>query len=251
MNDPNLTGNLIIGLFVVVFIVIALLAANAQKKRRAELQALADRLHFTFLEGGIPMGSSIGLLDLLGLSAPAAPCPYSADFISFFPLFNQGSARRIGPAMVGYDNAGNGWFLFDYQYTISSGKNSTTYRFSVVVAQTTLALPTMTLSPENVGYSVGKFFGMRELQVESEDFNKRYFIKSSDNKMALDLLHPLAIETLLRQPNYEWQMAGPFVMLHLHRNISGPEFEGLMGCINEFLKQIPTYYRQDHGLVRT
>ena len=247
MNSNTISGPLLIGLFVTIFIVIAIVAANQQKKRVAELTALAERLNFTFLPSGIPLENSMDLFSFFGFSAPAVPNPYSAEFINFFPLFSNGSSRRILPAMVGSDSAGSNWFLFDYQYTVSSGKSSHTHHFSVVVVQAKLAFPTMSLAPENVGFSVGKFFGMRELQVESEEFNKRYFIKTADEKMSLDLLHPVAIEALLKQPPYEWQMAGPFVMIHLDHHISGSEYEGLMSCVQEFLNQVPTYYRQDYG----
>ncbi|MBS1701150.1 MAG: hypothetical protein JST12_05785 [Armatimonadetes bacterium] len=234
-------------LFVVMVIVGLIFANQQQKKRYAALQELCNRMGLTFIEDGIPLPNSMGLGGLFGLSTPPPQMGIQAGFATFFPLFGHGSARRIEPALVGQDRDGNYWFLFDYRYTVSSGKSSTTYHFSVVVAQVPLMLPTMSLAPENVGYSIGKFLGMREMQVESEEFNKRYFIKTTDEKMTLDLLNPIAIETLLRQPPYEWQMAGPYVMLHLSGQIQPELYEGLTVCIREFLAQVPAFYKQDHG----
>jgi hypothetical protein len=222
-----------------------------RRKRLAELTALAQNLNFVMLEEGIPMGNSIDLLALLGFSAPAPPSAYSADFLSFFPLFNSGSSRRIAPAIVGSDQLGNNWYLFEYRYTVSSGKNTTTYHFTVVIVQAPIVFPSMSLASENVLFSVGKFLGVKELQVESEEFNQRYFIKTTDEKMSLDLLHPIAIEALMRQPSYEWQFSGPFAMLHVTGGASVDQMGQMKTCIQEFLNQIPTYYRQDFGSNRT
>lgn len=231
--------------FVVLAIIFIVVAMAQQKKRREEYAALAARLGFTFYEGGLEMSNNLSLSNLFGFSG--ASQDYGTQFTSFFSLFDRGSARTIRPAIVGYDSHGNEWFLFDYQYTVSNGKSSITYRFGVVVVKSTLVFPAMSLSPEGFGHAVGKLFGSREMQVESEDFNQRYFIKSSDEKMTLDLLHPVAIEALLSQPTHNWEMSGPFMMLHQSGTLAMEEFEHLMGCMNQFLDLIPTYYRQDYG----
>lgn len=238
------------GLFVLLFIVVGIISSNQQKKRYAELRALADKFNLTFLESGFPISNPSSLFNLFGVDNSTPDFPFSADFLTFFPTFNRGSAQTIEPAMIGRDGDGNNWFLFDYRYTVSSGKSSTTYRYSIVIAQTPVMFPTMSLAPENVGFSVGKFFGMRELQVESEEFNKRFFIKTTDEKMSVDLLHPMAIEMFLRQPLFEWQTSGPFVMLHISSLATAAQYETMTNCIREFLATIPTYYRQDYGGTR-
>ena len=240
---------LFIGGFVVLMIIAIIAAMAQQQKRREAFAAFANRLGFTFYEGGLEMVNSASLSSLFGFSGSSERS--GTEFTTFFSLFDRGSSRTIRPAIVGFDSQGNEWFLFDYQYTVSNGKSSTTYRFGVVVIRSTIIFPTMSLSPEGFGHAVGKLFGSREMQVESEDFNQRYFIKSSDEKMSLDLLHPVAIEALLNQPTHNWEMSGPFLMLHQSGTIAIEEFEHLMGCVRQFVDLVPTYYRQDYSAAGT
>ncbi len=247
MDQDTVIIILVAILVVPAVIVIWFLSEKERKRRAAELSILADNLNLNFLEYGMPYENPNGFFSFAGTSDPNESPTNSAVFVPVFPLFNQGSSRTISPALIGSDQAGNYWYLFEYRYTISTGKSSTTYRFTVALVSATVAFPEMTLEPENVGFTIGKFLGMRELQVESEEFNQRYFVKTSDEKMSLDLLHPVAIECLLRQPNYEWSFSGPFAMIHVMGQLEPSQIVSMKGCIDEFLSQIPTYYRQDYG----
>ncbi|MBS1725118.1 MAG: hypothetical protein JST51_00240 [Armatimonadetes bacterium] len=234
----------------VVFPILAILTAIALRRqfniREQELVALAHRRNLTYFPGGMRLKSDF--LEWFGSPGGTGPL---AEFTDFFPLFQLGSSRRIRPALVGKDSQSTYWYLFDYTYEGSPADHedseTTTCNYSVVVGMVPMQLPTMQLRPETNMDSLGKKLGIREMEVESEEFNRRYFIKTSDEKMSLDLLHPTAIETLLRQPALDWQMNGPFVMLHLLGHISADDYEGLMGCLKQFLDKIPEYYRQDHG----
>ncbi len=251
MNPESVAIGIVVFLvafLVIVFIVvIAVSLENDKKQRVAELSALADKLNLTFLEDGIPYEDPNGFFSLFGSSEPNQSSIYSGDFVSAFPLFNEGTARTISPALVGLDQLGNNWYIFEYCYTVRSGKSTITHQFTVAIVQSQIEFPEMALQPEHVGHSIGKFLGMQELQVESEEFNKRYYIKTSDERRSLDLLHPVAIEVLLRQPDYEWHMNGQFAMIHVTGPAGADQIEQMKNCIDEFLSQIPTYYRQDYS----
>lgn len=236
--------------FILLFVVAAILViligiANAryQNQREQALIALANKHGFTYLPNGMKMKDPEWSL----FGSPPAAKP-TAEFSDYFPLFRQGSSKRIEPAIVGTDSKGTTWYLFDYQYEETSNDSTTTYRYSVVIANVPMMLPRMILSEEMGGGIFGKLFGGREMQVESEEFNRRYNIQTDDEKMALDILHPTAIETLLAQPPLEWQMTASYVMLHLRDELSASDYEGLMGCLALFLDKIPNYYRQDYAL---
>lgn len=247
MNLDSVVIGLVVFLVFVLIVVLWVFSENERKRRELELSTLAEKLNLTFLEDGIPYENPNGFFSLFRSAEPTDGPFNSGDFVAAFPLFNMGSARTISPAIVGQDNKGNGWFLFKYRYTVSTGKSSTTYRFTVAIVRTPIEFPEIALQPENVGHTLGKFLGMRELQVESEEFNERYYIKTSDEKRSLDLLHPVAIEVLLRQPDYEWHMTGPFAMIHVTGSADADQIEQMKNCIDEFLLQIPTYYRQDYS----
>ncbi|HLP00281.1 MAG TPA: DUF3137 domain-containing protein, partial [Fimbriimonas sp.] len=112
--------------------------------------------------------------------------------------------------------------------------------------QVDVQFPQLSLTREHFLNTVGKMLGAREVEVESEDFNKRYYVKTSDPKLTLDLLHPQMIETLLGQEPFDWHFSGPFLMIAVLGKASGPEFEQRMRYIQDFLNGIPDYYKQDN-----
>lgn len=236
-------GPILLILFGAVIVLFAVMAAKARDLRYQQLSALAQRRQLNFFPEGMQLKS-----DTFRIFGRDDGRPF-AEFTEFFPFFKQGSSQRIRPALIGKDAEGTHWYLFDFTYEVknSNDDSTTSYTESVVVAMLPMQLPTMSLTPENFAHRLGKRLGVREMQVESEEFNQRFFISTSDQKMSLDLLHPLAIELLLKMPTFEWQMAGPFVMLNLSGELSADDYEGLMGCLKRFLDTIPGYYRQDHG----
>ncbi|MBI1332388.1 MAG: hypothetical protein JST12_05790 [Armatimonadetes bacterium] len=238
-----------VGFFFLFGLIVLLVidAARRQNLREQDLMALATRRGLTYLPNGMQLKS-----DTRGWFRSRKEDAPIAEFSDFFPLFKTGSSPRIPRALVGKDEQGTYWYLCDFSYdehttTTDNRSDTRTFWYSVVVGMVPMQLPTMHLRPETGMDRFGKMLGNREMEVESEEFNRRYFIKTSDERMSLDLLHPTAIETLLRQPALEWQMNGPFAMLYLLGHISADDYEGLMGCLKQFLDKIPEYYRQDHG----
>ncbi len=238
-----LIGPILLVLFGIVIVIFAVLASKARDLRYQQLSALAQRRQLNFLPEGMQLKSDTYRIFGRDDGRPVA------EFSEFFPFFKQGRSQRIRPALIGKDAHDTHWYLFDFTYEVenSNDDSTTSYTESVVVAMLPMQMPTMSLTSENFMNRLGKRLGTREMQVESEEFNQRFFISTSDEKMSLDLLHPVAIELLLKLPAFEWQMAGPFAMLNLSGQISADDYEGLMGCLKQFIDTIPGYYRQDHG----
>jgi hypothetical protein len=88
---------------------------------------------------------------------------------------------------------------------------------------------------------------MQELNFELEEFNRRYFIRSSDPKAAYDLLHPQAIEYLMGRPIRHWQMGGVQMLVVSSGTNSPEESMQIFDEMRGFIGLIPDYYRQDHG----
>lgn len=229
----------IFGMFGLVVVVI-LAALKAQEKRTLELATLAERHGFEFYKDGMSMPQSVFTF------GKQSTCPHEPEFVPFFELYQLGSSRTIRPAIIGLDGNGTKWYLLDYRYTVSSGKNSHTYQYSVVVARVGMQFPKMSLTLQHFLHSVGKMLGAREVEVESEEFNKRYYVKTSDPKLALDLLHPQMIEYLLSQEPLEWHFSGPYVMIAVLGKATVQDFEQRMRYVQDFLDRIPDYYKQDN-----
>lgn len=69
--------------------------------------------------------------------------------------------------------------IFDYYYTISTGKSSYTYKQTVYFrVQNDLVLPAFQLFPERWYHRVGKWFGMQDIEVLAyPEFSKTYLLQ--------------------------------------------------------------------------
>ncbi len=87
---------------------------------------------------------------------------------------------------------------FQYQYTTSNGKNSTTHYYHVIALHLPVALPWLQLSPEGVGSRIGKFFGGQDIQFESQAFNDEWRIQGPEGQFPFDFIHPRMMERLMQ-----------------------------------------------------
>ena len=128
-------------------------------------------------------------------------------------LFNKGDSRRASNVIVGTID-GRDVFLFDYQYTVSSGKSSTTYRFQVAILETPILAPRLRLRDENVLDHIAEWVGHDEIKFESAEFSRRTHVACDDRKFAYDIFHARLIEYLLACGNLPaMEFNGPLLLL--------------------------------------
>ena len=170
---------------------------------------LAQKLNLRFIPHGIAFGNAPDT-SIFSYGDPPDPAPDGAEFVDSFPLFNKGMSRSIKPLIKGYDEFGTEWFLFDYRYRVRMGRRRYyARRFSVVVANTKVHMPALSLVKKGIKASAFKLSGQENVKVESAAFDQRYFIKTSTKRMAKEILHPSVVEILLSQSDFVWHMAGP------------------------------------------
>ncbi len=111
--------------------------------------------------------------------------------------FGRGSGRRAIHVLTG-KHRGRDLVAFEYYFTVSSGENSsTTYRYLVVATPTPSPRPYLQVGLEGAGSKLLALFGARDLQLESEEFNRVFRISTGDKRFAYDVLHPRMMEWLL------------------------------------------------------
>ena len=260
MTDGPPTG-IFVAFFVIaaIFIVIGILASQAEKRRleqrRAELASLAERLGLQIMPFGLSSDDGDGgfLSSLFSWNEQGPDDRFLAYFQGFRP-FGLGHSQTVPLLMAGRIGEVD-WMLFDYEYkiTTSTGKSTTTttYRPSIAAARLPLSLPWLDLSLENFMTHLGERLGIHDVHFESEDFNKTYRVSCQDKKAAYDLLHPQAIEYLLRMPPREWQFGGPFLLLRTDRWAEPMEYLRMKEDIEGFVELIPGYLKEDRGIPST
>lgn len=243
--------------FILIFVAFAAIAGlaayfanEAAKRRRAAFVSLAQRIGFTFYEQGL---GSVHSSSFLGLEFHSSRDSIVGTFEGF-DLFRQGENQRAAPVLVG-EIDGIHYYLFDYKYETTSrdseGRSSTTtHPFSVVAARTPFMLPSLSLSPQGFLDNLGKVFGRREIEVESAEFNRRYFIQSPDPRATLDLLHPMALEHLLQCDVRPWQAGGMYLFTFRAGHRDPAEYAEMLDQVRGLLNLVPAYVREDSGISR-
>jgi len=159
-----------------------------EKKRREALAALAQELGLRF-DPGVDHGHD--------------------DEYAQFEIFRRGHSRVARNTMSGtvllFDRpcelvAGD----FRYKVTSGSGKNRSTsvYRFSYLIVHPPWDTPSLLIRPEGMWDKLKGVFGFDDIDFESDEFSRKFYVKSSDRKFAYDVLHPRMMEfLLLAQPS--------------------------------------------------
>lgn len=163
---------------VVVAAAVAIFQWQAKVKRREDLFALANRLGLAFSQRD-PLGT-------VGLP---------------FPLFERGDGRGVENVLWG-TVAGKDIRLFDYWYydesTDSKGNKSRTYhRFSCALGPIPAACPALSISREGFFSRVADHIGMRDIEFESEEFNRAFEVRGDDRRFAYALVDARMMAWLL------------------------------------------------------
>lgn len=115
-------------------------------------------------------------------------------------LFQKGHSR-FGKNIITGHFKGMAVTCFDYQYTTGSGKNRSTHNHGVVLLGVDHPLIPLQIRREHVFDKVGEFLGVDDIDFESAEFSRKFFVKSNDKKWAYDVIHGRTMEYLLQSPS--------------------------------------------------
>ncbi|MEO6594094.1 MAG: hypothetical protein ABIP94_05025 [Planctomycetota bacterium] len=88
---------------------------------------------------------------------------------------------------------------FRYKVTRSTGKSTstTTYNFSYLIVHPPWDTPPLLIRPEGLFDKIKATFGFDDIDFESAEFSRKFFVKSTDKRFAYDVMHPRMMEFLL------------------------------------------------------
>ena len=164
--------------------VLAFFGWKAEQKRRAAILALAREIGWQF--------------------DPTHDRSHDEEY-AHFEIFRKGHSRvamntlrgtvevhgRACPAKMG-----------DFRYKVTThSKNGTrthTYRFSYLIVDLPyLSMPDLLVRREGVFDKIAGVFGFDDIDFESVEFSRRFFVKSPDKRFAYDVIDPRMMEFLL------------------------------------------------------
>jgi hypothetical protein len=219
----------VIVIAVIAFIALAILGAMQASKRRKELAAWAASRGLTYREAK------------------------DHNFMNRFPEFSclrAGEKNRFAFNIINGSLDQRPVVCFDYHYqttsTDSKGRRQThTHYFSGLIVQAPWALKPLFIRPEGFFDKITEFFGYDDIDFESAEFSRKFYVKSPDKKWAFDVLHQRAMEFLLGQPRFTIEMAGQRILAYRGKTFAIPDFEAAHRVIDGLLDQLPEYVRRE------
>ena len=164
-----------------------------------------------------------------------------------FECLRQGRSRYAYNRVFGPWN-GRDCLLFDYRYVTGQGKNRKTHHFSAVIMASNVPLKPLLIRPEGFFDKVGAFFGADDIDFESAEFSRQFFVKSPDRKWAYDVIHARTMEFLLACPRHTVQFDRGHVIVSHSATFEVSQFVTAAGMAEGILDRMPEYLvRQQQG----
>lgn len=218
----------IVPLFIILIVVVAIYGAVQNKRRREELFEWAN-LH------GLRFDSAE--YSNLDNDWPAFGCLQSGD-------------NRYAYNISAGDWQGRPLMAFDYHFethsTDSKGhRHTSSHRFSGAIVESAVPLKPLLIRPEGFFDKIGEFFGHEDIDFESAEFSRKFFVKAEDRKWAYDILHARAIEFLLGRPQYCIQFEPRGAIVWKSALWSAAEFQAAIETVQGLLDGMPEYLVRD------
>ena len=207
-----------------VFIALAVLGGIQAAKRRKKLMEWAKSRGLSFIR------------------------QKARGFDTRFPCFTklrEGSNRYAYNIMEG-DWSGRPITAFDYHYethsTDSKGNRQTHHHhFSSVIIHSGLPLKPLFIRPESFLDRIAEFVGFDDIDFESAEFSRKFYVKSEDRRWAYDVIHARTMQFLLDMPQFTIEFDRHYVIAYHSSTFRANDFENAANVVNGILERFPDY----------
>ncbi len=199
---------------------------HAAQKRRQDLAAWAHQRGLSFNPG-----NDYGLDNRFGQ----------------FSCLQQGDNRYAYNLCEG-DWGGRPTATSDYHYQTYThtrrGRQTHHHYFSAVILRSDLPLKPLFIRPENLFDKVTEFLGWDDIDFESAEFSRNFYVKSPDRKWAYDVIHPRTMEFLLAQPRFTIQFEGVYAIACRGTMIPVPQVQAAIDTLAGMFDRLPDYLKK-------
>lgn len=110
-----------------------------------------------------------------------------------------------------------------------------------LIFQVPCALPHVSIQPQGLGQDLLDVAGMRDIQFESAEFNRRLRVLADDPQAAFEFLTPPMMELLMKRLSLSLQVGGTFLVFVLNNQKARDEYGKVSELVTEMLKLQPAY----------
>jgi len=159
---------------------------------------------------------------------------------------------RYGHNIMRGDWHGRQMEAFDYHYETSStnskgGSSTTDHHFSAVILASEMPLKPLFIRPEGFFDKITEFFGYDDIDFESAEFSRTFYVKAPEKRWAYDVIHPRTMEFLLAGPRLTIQFDRHHVIAADTSRFSPAEFQRAADVIAGILDRLPEYVIRDRS----
>ncbi len=210
-------------LFLAITVAAIVLHFVREKKRRQELQELARQ------EGG-------GFIEKDRNERP--------DRYNHFTPFGKGHTRYAFNILSG-EQGGAPFEVFDYHYAVTThtGKSSSTshYYHKVCTLRMPIRAPGLSIQKEHIGHKLMGAVGAEDINFESDEFSRKYWVKCDDRRFAYDVIHSRMMEFLLHNPGWHWQWQGDALLVHQKGKLRPAKAKKMLKVADGFRGLLPRH----------
>lgn len=163
--------------------------------------------------------------------------------------FGTGDDRRASNVLTG-THEGRTFEAFDYRYsttehsTDAQGHSQTrteTHDYSVIAVEMGVSAPALAVSPEGFfSRVVGRLLN-KDIEFESEQFNRAFTVTCPDRKFATDVIHPQMMEYLLTLPDLAWSFRNAALLTTSAGKHSLESLDATLVAIDGIVDRIPEF----------
>ncbi|MDH4042977.1 MAG: hypothetical protein OEW06_00820 [Gemmatimonadota bacterium] len=138
----------------------------------------------------------------------------------------------------------------DYQYTVRRGKHHETHRFSFALFGLPWGgVPHLAIRREHIGDKVLGAIGFDDIDFESEEFSRRFYVQSNNKRFAYAVVDPRMMEFLMHAdpPKIDITDGECLVYVSERRRWKPDEFRRHFAWARQFFSQWPEHVRREFG----
>jgi hypothetical protein len=220
-------------MFFVLVVVAGLLIAGfsfyLKQKRRDELAEFAVQHGLDYA-----VNDPFGLVDM--------------SFSFFDRGDGRGSENVVWGRWQGMPVAACDFWYYDESTDSKGGRTRTYHRFSVAEVQVAAWMPHVTIGRENLLTVVAEHAGFRDIDFESEQFNRSFHVRSEDREFAFKLIDARMMSWLLSVPgSLAIEVNGPKFIVY-GKKLAPAELVPLFGTAQGFHRHIPRLVWNQYGM---
>ena len=168
------------------------------------------------------------------------------------PPFFQGRSRQAHNVITGtWGTAARPFVAFDYSYVTDSnssrGSSSETHKFAICAMRLPTYLPSLCLTPDSAICRLGNVLTGSDIELESEDFNRRFHVECPDPKFASDALPPRSMQALLARTSLHFRINGRDVLCWETGVTTPAALLERLSTVAAFVDGIPEFVWHDYG----